>query len=152
MKSCPECNRTYPDDTLAFCLVDGAVLSAPYGSGDTQRIPSRRSTDPVTTEILPPYSPLAVRQKGNSKATYIIIAVMTGLVVGLAGIIIIPRISRDGTAYDQAVNSNGKLSRETSGTEQSGPPDAAGVKPALPAPSNSVNPSTSVAPTDLSGE
>ena len=30
MKSCPTCNRTYPDDTLAFCLIDGSVLSAPY--------------------------------------------------------------------------------------------------------------------------
>ena len=38
MKSCPTCNRTYPDDTLAFCLMDGAVLSAPYDP--------RRKADP----------------------------------------------------------------------------------------------------------
>jgi len=29
MKSCPTCNRTF-DDTLSFCLEDGAVLSAPF--------------------------------------------------------------------------------------------------------------------------
>lgn len=30
MKKCPNCNRTYTDETLSFCLADGAVLSAPY--------------------------------------------------------------------------------------------------------------------------
>ncbi len=30
MKRCPQCNRTYADDTLSFCLEDGGVLSAPY--------------------------------------------------------------------------------------------------------------------------
>jgi hypothetical protein len=51
MKSCPTCNRTYPDDTLAFCLVDGSVLSAPYESEPDKSRPSSRST---TTEILSP--------------------------------------------------------------------------------------------------
>jgi len=36
MKSCPTCNRTYPDDTLAFCLIDGSVLSAPYDARTEQ--------------------------------------------------------------------------------------------------------------------
>jgi formylglycine-generating enzyme required for sulfatase activity len=29
MKSCPTCNRTF-EDTMSFCLVDGAILSAPF--------------------------------------------------------------------------------------------------------------------------
>lgn len=36
MKKCPQCNRTYPDDTLAFCLEDGALLSASYNPQETQ--------------------------------------------------------------------------------------------------------------------
>lgn len=36
---CPERNRTYPEETLAFCVVDGAMLSAPYDLGHTPRIP-----------------------------------------------------------------------------------------------------------------
>ncbi len=52
MKSCPTCHRTYPDDTLAFCLVDGSVLSAPYDREQTQRIPPPRATNPPPTEIL----------------------------------------------------------------------------------------------------
>ena len=152
MKRCPECNRTYPDDTLAFCLVDGAVLSAPYDSGDTQRIPLPRSTGAAPTELLPSHPPQPVRHKGNSRATYIIIAVMTGLVVGLAGIIIIPRMGRDSTALNQEVNSNGKPSQDTSDTEPSRPLNNEGGSPTLPGPSNSVNPSTSATTADLSGE
>jgi hypothetical protein len=56
MKSCPTCNRTYPDDTLAFCLVDGSILSAPYNSEATQRIPPSGSTNPPATEVLHPDS------------------------------------------------------------------------------------------------
>jgi len=52
MKACPTCNRTYPDDTLAFCLIDGAVLSAPYESGETKRIQPARQTNPPPTEVL----------------------------------------------------------------------------------------------------
>lgn len=51
MKSCPTCNRTYPDDTLAFCLMDGSVLSAPY---DPEEIPVRRKArgSAPRTEVL----------------------------------------------------------------------------------------------------
>jgi hypothetical protein len=58
VKSCPSCNRTYPDDTLAFCLVDGSVLSPPYESDQTQQIPPPRATSPPATEVLrAPVSP-----------------------------------------------------------------------------------------------
>ena len=46
MKSCPTCNRTYPDDTLAFCLIDGSVLSAPYDA----RTEQPRVNEPPPTE------------------------------------------------------------------------------------------------------
>jgi len=44
IKRCPECNRTYSDESISFCLADGALLSAPY---DNPR------EDPPPTEILP---------------------------------------------------------------------------------------------------
>jgi hypothetical protein len=34
IKECPNCNRTYSDLSLSFCLNDGSVLSAPYISGE----------------------------------------------------------------------------------------------------------------------
>jgi hypothetical protein len=42
MKRCPKCNRKYKDDTLKFCLEDGATLSVPA-----------READPPATEIMP---------------------------------------------------------------------------------------------------
>ena len=51
MKSCPTCNRTF-DESFTFCLVDGAVLSAPYDPQETQRIPAPRITNPPPTELL----------------------------------------------------------------------------------------------------
>ncbi len=48
MKSCPTCNRTYPDDTLAFCLIDGSVLSAAYDP----RTKRAGANEPPPTEIL----------------------------------------------------------------------------------------------------
>ena len=51
MKSRPTCNRTYPDDNLAFCLMDGSVLSAPYDPAETRAAP-RRSNEPPPTEVI----------------------------------------------------------------------------------------------------
>lgn len=59
MKSCPTCKRTYPDDTLAFCLEDGSVLSAPYDSEQTLRIPPPRVTAPPPTQMAPAQTPSA---------------------------------------------------------------------------------------------
>lgn len=54
MKSCPTCNRTYPDDNLAFCLMDGAVLSAPYDPAEPQRPPATRGSNAPPTEVISP--------------------------------------------------------------------------------------------------
>lgn len=53
MKKCPQCKRTFPDDTLAFCLADGALLSAPYDPNATIRIPSSAepSVDPAVRPL-----------------------------------------------------------------------------------------------------
>ncbi len=54
MKACPTCKRTYADETLTFCLVDGSILSAPYDPHETLQIPAARDTEPAPTEILNP--------------------------------------------------------------------------------------------------
>ena len=63
MKRCPTCNRSYADDTLAFCLQDGAQLAGAY--------------DPEATVIARP-------QPSNSNAVYKVIIVLLLLVL-LAG-------------------------------------------------------------------
>lgn len=52
MKSCPTCNRIYTDDTLIYCLEDGAILAAAYDPQSTLQIPAARVTDPPRTELL----------------------------------------------------------------------------------------------------
>jgi len=39
LKKCPQCNRTYSDVTISFCLEDGAVLSPPYDPNATEKLP-----------------------------------------------------------------------------------------------------------------
>jgi hypothetical protein len=51
IKRCPTCARTYADDSISFCLADGALLSAPYdpeASGEQ----SAKSANPPPTEIM----------------------------------------------------------------------------------------------------
>ena len=43
MKSCPKCNRTYSEET-AFCLEDGALLSASHNADETLVLPAEEVT------------------------------------------------------------------------------------------------------------
>jgi hypothetical protein len=51
MKICPTCSRTYADDTFAFCLDDGSLLSA-SDPRPTLKGPAPRDTNPPKTEVL----------------------------------------------------------------------------------------------------
>ena len=95
MKNCPQCNRTYSDDSLRFCLDDGAVLARdpaatlPYGStthdaGARPQIvvsqePPRRPmpATPVSEEPVPAVAP-------NSSSP-----ILTAGVVLIAGLLLI---------------------------------------------------------------
>jgi len=64
MKRCPTCSRTF-EDTLTYCLIDGSVLSAPFGEergserdDATQILPSNESLN-GTTDSLSPETPAA---------------------------------------------------------------------------------------------
>jgi hypothetical protein len=54
MKRCPQCNRTYADDALSFCLDDGSPLLStsgppPSDPSATVQYPSARDTSPPPT-------------------------------------------------------------------------------------------------------
>jgi len=58
MKRCPQCNRTYSDDALSFCLDDGSPLvsaTAPssFDPGATVQYPQSRDTTPQPTIAYP---------------------------------------------------------------------------------------------------
>lgn len=51
MKSCPTCNRTF-EDTFTFCLIDGAILSAPFDPAAPKERPPSRDAAPPQTEVI----------------------------------------------------------------------------------------------------
>lgn len=52
MKSCPACKRTYSDDTIAFCLEDGSILSNPYDPRVKGHVSNEAESDPEATLVL----------------------------------------------------------------------------------------------------
>src|SRR2546429_1985154 len=62
MKRCPQCNRTYDDDALSFCLDDGSPLvstTAPssFDPSATVQYPQARDTAPPPTIAYPGQTP-----------------------------------------------------------------------------------------------
>jgi MFS family permease len=51
MKRCPNCNRTFADETISFCLADGSVLSAAYDAQATLVLPHAQKIE-QQTEVL----------------------------------------------------------------------------------------------------
>lgn len=64
MKHCPKCNRTYKDDTLRFCLEDGASLTS-----SSDRDATHRSEAPAT-EILYDRSLPTIKVSGPTNASF----------------------------------------------------------------------------------
>jgi hypothetical protein len=92
LKSCPTCNRTYSDEAITFCLVDGSILSASYDPQATLQISSVRETTPPPTQILQPnisseYKPtdLYSKQKVTAKPHLIRTAIIGALIGVLIG-------------------------------------------------------------------
>src|SRR6266851_1255189 len=61
MKRCPQCNRVEPDDTLAFCRVDGTALISGSGpvsaEAGTVKFTSAPVSSKIETSVLPHTSP-----------------------------------------------------------------------------------------------
>jgi hypothetical protein len=56
MKICRTCNRTYADETMNFCLEDGATLSELYDPNQNASLPPTMLPTPAPTEIFTPGS------------------------------------------------------------------------------------------------
>lgn len=142
MKTCPTCSRTYDDDTLSFCLNDGAPLvSGSYDPQATQRLPTPPKTDPnASTDVYssatwssppkvppqqPPYGAWAEPQKrissggGGCKLWAAIggIAAVLLLVVGVGAAIILSRGGWFG-GNDSQSQTYGKNKNDSRGSER----------------------------------
>ncbi|HEX8248348.1 MAG TPA: hypothetical protein VF599_09270 [Pyrinomonadaceae bacterium] len=125
MKICPQCNQTYADDSLNFCLSDGSVLTRASGSGSM-------SEEPPPTVLINqprpanPLSPQFGNQAGNwsgaspqaapatrpkSRAWIWVLAIFGGFILlcggGFAALV---ALLPDKTATNYNYNSNGQKS------------------------------------------
>lgn len=82
MKQCPRCNRTYADDTLSYCLEDGAILISRYDPEDTLVSQFPPPSNPPSVAYAAPPAPVpAPRQRSLLAIGAMLLAV---LVVGLS--------------------------------------------------------------------
>jgi hypothetical protein len=84
MKKCPQCQRSYADETISFCLADGQLLSPSYDSAATLPLKPARATNGRATEILPiRLSPERARKIIRRNWIVGAIAVPAGAAIGL---------------------------------------------------------------------
>lgn len=61
IKRCPDCNRTYSDESISFCLADGALLSAPFDRKNDEAPPteifSAEDRPVASSRPIPPTEP-----------------------------------------------------------------------------------------------
>lgn len=108
MKRCPNCNRTYTDEALNFCLEDGTPLLGATENNETMRYGAPRATNPPPTEVYrpapaapppvtnraphfqPQWSPAPIAQPRKSHAAWWILGGLAVLVVfGIVIVVII---------------------------------------------------------------
>ncbi len=90
MKQCPNCKTTYTDESLSFCLDDGARLASLSNDEETLVIPVDKSSSPARfadsspTVMSPANSHPPIREK---RASFFIIAALIGfLLIALVGL------------------------------------------------------------------
>ena len=110
MKSCPACNRTYSDNATTFCLVDGAILSAPYDPETTLHMPGSRARVPSPAYILSPDIPsehkpsgLNPKQKPITNLELIILALLFVAASVFGGITAQLRVANAGVHYEAII-------------------------------------------------
>ena len=161
IKTCPICNRTYSDETISFCLADGALLSAPYDAVREQAADRDIEKTGAPTEFLPPqFAPTqpAVEAKGiptitaalptpprqtmpdvaqpSSKRT-LVLAILAFIFVSGALLLSWFAITRRGQKSDQVVTTSPSPSIVV---ESSASPAGTGVQRPSPTPAVTVSP------------
>jgi hypothetical protein len=127
MKSCPTCNRTYSDDTITFCLVDGSILSAPYDPEATQSFSYPQDTEPSrvantipSSSSLPGFIPEPEQNQGSGKRSrkrglifgVVIILVLTiGLIIGLGWNSLFGTNNSQAKQFDSANQNNNTVAK-----------------------------------------
>jgi hypothetical protein len=126
MKKCRHCDRTYADETLTYCLADGALLSAPYDPSATLVLPSSTRA-PLAAKPSPTKrsDAQAILPKRNFNLSHVIILVLAMLLVGTAVALVYER---------------GKVTDSNSKSESPTPMSTPSVNPSFGVPSQTPTP------------
>jgi hypothetical protein len=116
MKQCPTCNRTFPDDSLRFCLEDGSPLSL-TNDPDATLVMSQAETS--TKPAAPPAAALPpTAARANHKLIYVAIA-FAALLLGAGAVVLLKSTGSDGTARESATSSTPNAKTSASPTPRS---------------------------------
>lgn len=135
MKRCPTCDRVYEDDSLSFCLEDGATLvpESAFDPGATVKIPAGRLTNQAPTEVLkeetiPPTQPAASPAQryvapppaapSEQKKSALPWILGAALILGLSAIAVAWIVTRNNGS------DNGQVAQQNAQTESSPSPGA----------------------------
>jgi hypothetical protein len=99
MKQCPQCKRTFTDETT-FCLDDGTRLQAPYDPQATLILPESRLTNAAPIVVPPPQSlePQIIRQGVRPAIVYGLVALLALVIGGGAVALFYERGNGSGTS------------------------------------------------------
>lgn len=102
MRQCPQCNRSYDDETVTFCLDDGTRLTSSYDPQATLALPQVRVTDysPVGMPPAQLIQPQVVRQGVRPAIVYGLVAVLALVIGGGAVALLYERGKGNTTAAD----------------------------------------------------
>ena len=102
IKTCPTCKRTYSDETISFCLADGALLSAPYDQSGpptevlpASLVPTHAAVQPTAMPTItapPPKPPRVTRADSAAPAS----GAIKRLVLAAAVIMVLAMLSMVG--------------------------------------------------------
>lgn len=125
MRTCPTCNRAYADETLRFCLDDGAPLSYALDSEATRVIqPQQILTLPTTEVWRQPLETNSHNVSHRNTSTYLLVAVVA-LLAGGGLVWLLLSNGRAKSPADLRVNDRmTNADRQQQYNAQSNPPEA----------------------------
>ena len=92
MKQCPDCGNTYTDDTLRYCLADGAVLEDPSTAETIATSPSggrmRINPSDERTLVVPAYTPAPPQKSLSGPLLGGVIAILVMVILALGGLVV----------------------------------------------------------------
>ena len=157
MKRCPTCQRTYTDQNLCYCIVDGTPLVSFSVDDDPTVVSPGRSTTPAGEDwnavaYRPPgaYVPPEVRKRRVWPWALGIVGLLVLLIAGLAiaAVFVLPGMMRRGNSNETAIERSNRNSNLPTPTPRNSPSSNANSQ--IPANGNAnANANTSTdAPTD----